>query len=123
PDRPGRDLLGDAQAPGRRHRDADLPGGEPRTEPHGAAAAPRAAVRRDPRVVRAAPVSAPEASERAPAQRGAESGSRRGAGVHRLTSRVLLFDRESRILLFLTKAPDTSGLARWITPGGGVDPG
>lgn len=44
-------------------------------------------------------------------------------GVHRLTSRVLLFDRDDRILLFLTTAPDTSGVARWITPGGGVDPG
>lgn len=41
----------------------------------------------------------------------------------RPTSRVLLFDRENRILLFLTKAPDTSGVARWLTPGGGVDPG
>ena len=43
--------------------------------------------------------------------------------INRLTSRVLLFDRDDRILLFLTKAPDTSGTARWITPGGGVDPG
>lgn len=43
--------------------------------------------------------------------------------AHRLTSRVLLFDREDRILLFLTAAPDSSGVARWITPGGGVDPG
>lgn len=43
--------------------------------------------------------------------------------VNRLTSRVLLFDRDNRILLFLTKAPDTSGMARWLTPGGGVDPG
>jgi 8-oxo-dGTP pyrophosphatase MutT (NUDIX family) len=43
--------------------------------------------------------------------------------VHRATSRVLLYDRDDRILLFLTKAPDTSGVARWITPGGGVDPG
>jgi 8-oxo-dGTP pyrophosphatase MutT (NUDIX family) len=42
---------------------------------------------------------------------------------NRLTSRILLFDREGRILLFLTKAPDTSGHARWLTPGGGVDPG
>jgi 8-oxo-dGTP pyrophosphatase MutT (NUDIX family) len=42
---------------------------------------------------------------------------------HRLTSRILLFDRDDRVLLFLTKAPDTSGVARWITPGGGVDPG
>ena len=44
-------------------------------------------------------------------------------GVHRLTSRVLLFDHDDRILLFLTTAPDTSGIARWLTPGGGVDPG
>lgn len=44
-------------------------------------------------------------------------------GLHRLTSRVLLFDREDRVLLMLTKAPDTSGFARWITPGGGVEPG
>ena len=42
---------------------------------------------------------------------------------HRLTSRILLFDEQDRVLLFLTKAPDTSGFARWITPGGGVDPG
>jgi 8-oxo-dGTP pyrophosphatase MutT (NUDIX family) len=42
---------------------------------------------------------------------------------HRLTSRVLLFDREGRVLLFLTKAPDSRDLARWLTPGGGVDPG
>jgi 8-oxo-dGTP pyrophosphatase MutT (NUDIX family) len=41
----------------------------------------------------------------------------------RRSSRVLLFDQDDRILLFLTKAPDTSGFARWITPGGGVDPG
>jgi 8-oxo-dGTP pyrophosphatase MutT (NUDIX family) len=43
--------------------------------------------------------------------------------VNRATSRVLLFDRDSRILLFLTTAPDTSGIARWLTPGGGVDRG
>ncbi|MGV8911062.1 MAG: NUDIX hydrolase [Rhodoglobus sp.] len=43
--------------------------------------------------------------------------------VNRATSRVLLFDRDERFLLFLTKAPDTSGIARWLTPGGGVDPG
>ena len=42
---------------------------------------------------------------------------------NRLSSRVLLFDREGSILLFLTKAPDTSGVSRWLTPGGGVDPG
>jgi len=46
-----------------------------------------------------------------------------GAVINRLTSRVLLFDRDNRVLLFLTKAPDTSGVARWLTPGGGVDPG
>ncbi|MGV8897386.1 MAG: NUDIX hydrolase [Rhodoglobus sp.] len=45
------------------------------------------------------------------------------SGVNRLTSRVLLFDRDSRILMFLTTAPDTSGVARWLTPGGGVDAG
>ena len=44
-------------------------------------------------------------------------------GGLRLTSRILLFDRDDRILLFLTKAPDTSGAARWLTPGGGVDAG
>jgi len=43
--------------------------------------------------------------------------------VNRATSRVLLFDRDDRLLLFLTTAPDTSGVARWLTPGGGVDPG
>ena len=42
---------------------------------------------------------------------------------HRLTSRILLFDEANRFLLFRTKAPDTSGFSRWITPGGGVDPG
>jgi 8-oxo-dGTP pyrophosphatase MutT (NUDIX family) len=43
--------------------------------------------------------------------------------INRLTSRVILLDRDDRVLLFLTKAPDTSGSARWITPGGGVEPG
>jgi 8-oxo-dGTP pyrophosphatase MutT (NUDIX family) len=42
---------------------------------------------------------------------------------HRLTSRVILLDHESRVLLFLTTAPDSSKVARWITPGGGVDDG
>jgi 8-oxo-dGTP pyrophosphatase MutT (NUDIX family) len=45
------------------------------------------------------------------------------APVNRPTSRVLLFDRDDRFLMFLTLAPDTSGAARWLTPGGGVDPG
>jgi len=42
---------------------------------------------------------------------------------HRPVARVLVFDREDRILLFLTTAPDSSGVARWLTPGGGVDAG
>ncbi|MES2171266.1 MAG: NUDIX domain-containing protein [Actinomycetota bacterium] len=41
----------------------------------------------------------------------------------RRTSRILLYDRDGHLLLFLTKAPDTSGVARWLTPGGGVDAG
>lgn len=43
--------------------------------------------------------------------------------VNRLTSRILVFDRDNRVLLFLTTAPDSTRVARWITPGGGVDPG
>ncbi|MDM4764004.1 NUDIX domain-containing protein [Galbitalea sp. SE-J8] len=39
----------------------------------------------------------------------------------RLTSRILLFDRSGRILLMYTLGDN--GLARWLTPGGGVDPG
>ncbi|MFT4123594.1 MAG: NUDIX domain-containing protein [Microbacteriaceae bacterium] len=39
----------------------------------------------------------------------------------RLSSRVLLFDRTGRILLMYTLGDN--GLARWLTPGGGVDPG
>lgn len=42
---------------------------------------------------------------------------------HRRTSRIVLLDQHDRVLLFLTVAPDTSGRARWITPGGGVDAG
>jgi 8-oxo-dGTP pyrophosphatase MutT (NUDIX family) len=41
----------------------------------------------------------------------------------RLTSRIILRDHSGAALLFLTRAPDSSGYARWITPGGGVDPG
>jgi ADP-ribose pyrophosphatase YjhB (NUDIX family)/uncharacterized protein (UPF0303 family) len=40
---------------------------------------------------------------------------------HRLSSRVLLFDRDGRILMFLTTGDN--GEARWLTPGGGVDEG
>ena len=42
---------------------------------------------------------------------------------NRPVARVLLFDRDDRVLLFLTAAPDSSGVARWLTPGGGVDAG
>lgn len=41
----------------------------------------------------------------------------------RLTSRIVLMDPTGAALLFMTTAPDSSGFARWITPGGGVDPG
>jgi 8-oxo-dGTP pyrophosphatase MutT (NUDIX family) len=40
----------------------------------------------------------------------------------RRSSRVLLVDEAGSALLFMTAAPDSSGWARWITPGGGVDP-
>lgn len=40
---------------------------------------------------------------------------------HRLSSRILLFDREGSILMLLTTGGN--GNARWLTPGGGVDPG
>jgi len=32
-------------------------------------------------------------------------------------------DPTGSVLLFMTRAPDSSGFSRWITPGGGVDPG
>jgi 8-oxo-dGTP pyrophosphatase MutT (NUDIX family) len=41
----------------------------------------------------------------------------------RLTSRIVVMDPTGAILLFMTQAPDSSGFHRWITPGGGVDPG
>jgi 8-oxo-dGTP pyrophosphatase MutT (NUDIX family) len=41
----------------------------------------------------------------------------------RLTSRLVVMDPQDCVLLFLTAAPDSSGFTRWITPGGGVDPG
>ena len=41
----------------------------------------------------------------------------------RLTSRLVVMDPQGCVLLFLTAAPDSSGFTRWITPGGGVDPG
>jgi 8-oxo-dGTP pyrophosphatase MutT (NUDIX family) len=41
----------------------------------------------------------------------------------RATSRVLLFDRDDRTLLFLQYGKSRAVAPRWITPGGGVDPG
>ncbi|MFN4001209.1 NUDIX hydrolase [Microcella sp.] len=41
----------------------------------------------------------------------------------RRSSRIILMDSEGAALLFFTAAPDSSRWARWITPGGGVDPG
>jgi len=43
--------------------------------------------------------------------------------IVRPTSRLLVLDDDDRLLLMKTVAPDTGRLARWITPGGGVDPG
>lgn len=41
----------------------------------------------------------------------------------RATSRVLLIDPEDRVLMFLQYGKDRDVAPRWITPGGGVDPG
>lgn len=41
----------------------------------------------------------------------------------RLTSRILVLDETNRLLLFLTKGSVPAQQTRWITPGGGVDPG
>ncbi len=46
-----------------------------------------------------------------------------GDGSTRFASRVLLFDGTGRILLFLDEFPDLPGRAKWITPGGGAEPG
>lgn len=46
-----------------------------------------------------------------------------GDGSTRFASRILLFDPAGRFLLFLEEFPDMPGLARWITPGGGAEPG
>jgi len=43
--------------------------------------------------------------------------------VLRRTSRIVLVSPANRFLLMMTQAPDSSGFSRWITPGGGVDPG
>ncbi len=45
-------------------------------------------------------------------------------GQHRQTARVLLHDRRERFLLLKTEFdPEVALPARWITPGGGIDPG
>lgn len=41
----------------------------------------------------------------------------------RATSRVLLFDEDGRVLLFLQYGKSHEVPPRWMTPGGGVDPG
>jgi 8-oxo-dGTP pyrophosphatase MutT (NUDIX family) len=41
----------------------------------------------------------------------------------RRSSRILLLDRSGAALLFFTASPDSTRWSRWITPGGGVDPG
>ncbi|MEP6842274.1 MAG: NUDIX domain-containing protein [Pseudolysinimonas sp.] len=46
-----------------------------------------------------------------------------GDGTFRATSRVLLIDPHGAVLMFLQYGKDRSELPRWITPGGGVDPG
>jgi ADP-ribose pyrophosphatase YjhB (NUDIX family) len=46
-----------------------------------------------------------------------------GEGAFRATSRVLLIDQEGAALMFLQYGKDHAVHPRWITPGGGVDPG
>lgn len=41
----------------------------------------------------------------------------------RRSSRILLIDPSGAALLFFTASPDSTRWSRWITPGGGVDPG
>ena len=43
--------------------------------------------------------------------------------VVRATSRLVVLDEDDRVLLMDTVAPSTDRSTRWITPGGGVDPG
>jgi 8-oxo-dGTP pyrophosphatase MutT (NUDIX family) len=42
---------------------------------------------------------------------------------HRLTSRILVFDENDRVLLLLTKGMVPGEPIRWLTPGGGVERG
>lgn len=55
------------------------------------------------------------------ATEGSEVGD--GGRILRRTSRLIVLDEDDRVLLMRTKTPDTSGVSRWITTGGGVDPG
>lgn len=41
----------------------------------------------------------------------------------RAVARVLLYDADDRVLMFLQHGKDHGVPPRWITPGGGVDPG
>jgi 8-oxo-dGTP pyrophosphatase MutT (NUDIX family) len=41
----------------------------------------------------------------------------------RKTSRIILVASTGRALMLLTRIPDSSNWRRWVTPGGGVDPG
>jgi 8-oxo-dGTP pyrophosphatase MutT (NUDIX family) len=43
--------------------------------------------------------------------------------MFRATSRVLLIDADGRVLMFLQYGKHRDVAPRWITPGGGVDPG
>ncbi len=43
--------------------------------------------------------------------------------TERSTSRLVVADRDGAVLLFLTYGRDHAVPPRWITPGGGVDPG
>jgi len=49
--------------------------------------------------------------------------SKLGEGAFRATSRVLLIDPNGAVLMFLQYGKDHAVSPRWITPGGGVDPG
>lgn len=46
-----------------------------------------------------------------------------GDGSTRYASRILLFEPDGRVLLFLEEFPDLPGRAKWITPGGGAEDG
>jgi len=46
-----------------------------------------------------------------------------GDGSTRHASRILLYEPGGRVLLFLEEFPDLPGRAKWITPGGGAEPG